>query len=126
MQIYNHYQTPEYRKASRIFQTMKFENYEEFRVIVDPNNPETMANFEAMSTIITFYEGLGSLVKEGFLNIRWVALLMAGTTRQNWEKFIPVIDEMRKDNNYPRLASEMEYLYNELMKYIEDQPELAT
>ena len=103
MQIYNQYQTPEYRKASRIFHLMKFENFDEYSKLLDPNTPETLENFEAVITIITYYEGLGSLVKEGFLDIRWIALLMAGTTRQIWEKLYPVINEMRISEDYPRL-----------------------
>ena len=126
MHIFNYSQTPGYIKASRVFGLMQFENFEEALQLVDPTNPETVENNEALSTIITFYEGLGALVKEGFLDIRWVALLMAGTTRHNWEKIEPVIEEIRKGMNYPRFASEMEYLYKELMKYMEKHPELAT
>ena len=126
MQIYNQYQAPEYRKASRIFHLMKFETFEEYSKLIDPNTPETLENYEAVVSIITYYEGLGSLVKEGFLDIRWIALLMTGTTRQIWEKLDPVINEMRMREDYPRLASEMEYLYHELMKYVEEHPELAT
>ena len=126
MHIFNHTQTPGYIKAGRVFGLIEFENFEEALQLFDPSNPESVENYEALTTIIAFYEGLGSLVKEGFLDIRWVALLMAGSTRQNWEKIEPVIDEMRLVKNYPRLASEMEYLYIELMKYIEEHPELAT
>jgi hypothetical protein len=42
-----------------------------------------------------------------------------------WEKFIPIIDDIRK-NMGARSFDMTEYLYNELMKYMEEHPELAT
>jgi len=126
MQIYHSYQSPEYRKASNILNLNKFESIEEFLQIYDPSNPDNIETSDALLTIITYYEGLGSLVKEGFLDIRWIALLMAGDTRKTWERLDPIIDEVRESFDYPRFASEMQYLYNELMKYMKEHPELAT
>ena len=73
-----------------------------------------------------FYEGLGVLVKERFVDIRYVALLMTGLTLQFWEKIRPAILEAREVEQSPRILSEFEYLYEELMKYIEKHPELKT
>ena len=82
-------------------------------------------NLRRFSTMGTYYEGVGVLVKEGRLDIRWVALLMAGMVINMWEKLEPVIEEYRLYTR-PRMASESEYLYNELMKYLEKHPELKT
>jgi hypothetical protein len=37
-----------------------------------------------------------------------------------------IVEEGRRELNLPRWYSETEYLYNELMKYIEEHPELKT
>ena len=73
-----------------------------------------------------FYEGLGVLVREGKLNIRWVALLLSAPTRQMWEVTMPIMDEMREFTNVKRNMAEWEFLYNELMKYLEKHPELQS
>jgi hypothetical protein len=64
-----------------------------------------------------FYEGLGTLVKTKKFPIRDIYLLMGGITISIWGKFIPILDEIREKADYPRLASETEYLYYELVKY---------
>ena len=73
---------------------------------------------------IGHYEGIGILVKEGLLDIRVVALLASGLIRTMWEKFIPIKDEVRKELYWSRLLIEVEYLYDELLKYHEEHPEI--
>jgi hypothetical protein len=41
------------------------------------------------------------------------------------EKYKPLVEDMRKLQNAPRSGKESEYLYNELMKYMEKHPELG-
>jgi len=36
------------------------------------------------------------------------------------------IEEARKEKDYPRFMSEAEYLYKELMKYVEQHSEITT
>ena len=74
-----------------------------------------------------FYEGLGVLVKESYVSIRLVALLITGLTRSWWEGiYKPWIEDGRVKMKFRRWMSEAEYLYDELMKYIEEHPELKT
>ncbi len=77
-------------------------------------------------TLGNWYEGLGTLVKENLLDMRVVALLVTGLVIQFWDKFIPVIDEVREALEWPRFYIEAEYLYDQLMKYIEEHPEIQT
>jgi hypothetical protein len=73
-----------------------------------------------------YYEGIGVLVKEGLVDIRLVAELIAGITRKFWEMHAPIISEIREYTDQPRMLSETEYLYNRLMKYMVEHPELKT
>jgi len=73
-----------------------------------------------------YYEGIGVLVKENLVDIRLVALLIAGITRKFWELHLPIIKEIRKFTGQARFLSETEYLYERLMKYMEEHPELKT
>jgi hypothetical protein len=73
-----------------------------------------------------YYEGVGVLVKENLVDIRLVAELIAGTTRKFWEIHAPIVAEMRRYTEQPRFLSETEYLYNRLMRYMDEHPELKT
>jgi hypothetical protein len=126
MQIYNQAQSLELKKARRIFSNLKLSNFEELIQVINPEIPENLDNYEALSTLVSHYEGVGALVREGLLDIRWVALLYAGATRRLWEKIAQYAEGMRKLTEQPRWASEWEYLYDELMKYMKEHPELAT
>ena len=69
-------------------------------------------------------EGIGVLVREGYVNVRLVALLTSGSVRIGWEKLRDYAYEARERYNWPRYAIEYEYLYNTLMEYAEKHPEL--
>jgi len=122
MQIYNQsHNDPSFIEAWQIISGAQWDSIEDWEHW--GSNP---ANLLAGGRVGMFYEGLGVLVKENIIPIRLIALLMTGMTVRFWERYIPIIDEVRERRNYPRLLSEAEYLYYELMKYLEEHPELRT
>jgi hypothetical protein len=127
MNVYQATAQPEFMKAARTILLAEWETLEDFNKDYDFFNKD-MPDNEIMTSIyhvISYYEGVGVLVREGLLDIRLVALTMGGITRMIWEKFIPFIDEFR-DHTFSRALDGTEYLYNELMRYMEEHPELAT
>jgi hypothetical protein len=122
MQIYSQsHNDPTFLDAWRKVMSLNWGTYEELM-----NLQQNEENIRAIQRVQSFYEGLGVLVKAGFIDIRLVALLMTIMTRIWWEKYKPIIEEARRQMGYPRYLSESEYLYNELMKYIAEHPELTT
>lgn len=120
-----------YGKAS----TLEF--YDDFELYVDRSQWNNFNEYwemfkkdpsfrAAAIRLHSFYEGLGVLVKENLLDIRFVALFFAYYTRRLWEKVSVSTYEGRKVLGIPRWGSETEYLYKELMKYVERHPELKT
>jgi hypothetical protein len=81
---------------------------------------------KVLSTLGGFYEGIGVMVREGYIPVRLVALQWGGTTRRFWEKMEPYVSDVREAQTFPRAWAETEYLYSELMRYLEEHPELAT
>ena len=80
-----------------------------------------------MDSSIGFYETLGVLVKEGYLSIRLIVLTWAGATRLFYENILePIIEELRVHWDYPRVYSETVYVCKELIKYMNEHPELKT
>ena len=85
------------------------------------------SSFEGRNTIGTlgcYFEGLGILVKEGLLDIRVISLFMTGNINGFWGKVKPFIDEIRELMGTQRVFVETEYLYDELLKYYNEHPEL--
>jgi hypothetical protein len=79
----------------------------------------------ATAKVLYVLEYLGVLVKEGLVSIRLVALLISNPTLRVWEKFEPIIQDHRRHISSQRAYTETEYLYNELVKYLKEHPELA-
>jgi hypothetical protein len=122
MQIYGQsHNDASFLDAYRTVMNLRWSTFEEFRNLVkDEEKPRVIQR------VGSFYDSLGVLVKENFVNIRLVALLMTIMTRTWWDKYKPIVEEGRSQMGYPRWMSESEYLYNELMKYIEEHQELKT
>jgi len=121
LQLVNKFSQSDYIEALVKFNALEWSTAEDLI--------EDFGNLEGRKTIATlgnWYEGLGVLVKENLLDIRVVALLLTGLVIQFWDKFIPVIDEAREAWGSPRVFIEAEYLYNQLMKYIKEHPEIQT
>lgn len=128
MNIYNQsFANQEWLDAYTKVMRTHWESYEEYMQKQDWNSDESDSEFiRAANLVYCFYEGLGVFVKEGLVDIRMIALTMTYMTRTLWEKIAPMIYKSREQLNYPRMLSEFEYLYDELMKYIEEHPELKT
>jgi hypothetical protein len=122
MNIYQQVTSKDYIQAmNKAFEDTQWSTWEELQ-----DHWKDKEFREAFNVIGTYYEGLGVLVREGFLNIRLVALLICGSTLRYWGKLGPIVMDARKGMAYSRFASESEYLYDELVKYLKEHPELQT
>jgi len=122
MQLYNRWQDMDWAWLRPHLMT-KPSSYEEFWEKL--NNDLEFS--KAVNDMVGFLEGLGVIVKEGYLSMRLVALMWAGVTRMFFENFIdPFVERMREETGYPRGWSETEYVCRELIKYMDEHPELKT
>ena len=122
MEIYRSSYSTEMIKHANNFWINPWNNFDDWRDSIWMN-PE---NRTSWGVWVNYYEGVGVLVKENLVDIRLVAELIAGITRKFWELHAPFIVEIRKYTGQPRFLSETEYLYNRLMKYMLEHPELKT
>jgi len=72
-------------------------------------NPEA---FRKLAWVGTFFEGIGVLVKRGFIDAAIVDDLMSMYIIGWWEKHEPVYIGMRKLWNTPTVCEHVEYLYD--------------
>ena len=112
MQVYNRLDTPEKVRALQEVFLWEFKDIDEF--IEKYWNPE---DYNKLGTLVLFFGGAGTLVRTGDLPIEKVSMLIGGLAILMWEKFIPILDELREFWKMPGWANSWEYLYNELIKY---------
>jgi hypothetical protein len=119
--IYNRMSQADFVEASTAFYSWEYSTLDEFRKIraVEQNN-------RYFGILSTHFEGVGVLVRLGLIPIQYVAHIHPALTRMFWEKHGPIIREARKYWSDPNRHTEVEYLYNELMKYLEEHPEIPT
>ena len=121
LQLVNKFSQSDYIEAQGKFNDLEWSTAEDLI--------EDFRNLEGRKTIATlgnWYEGLGVLVRENLLDIRVVSLLLTGLVIQFWDKFTPVIDDVREALEWPRFYIEAEYLYEQLKSYIKEHPEIQT
>lgn len=98
-------------------------NLKEFQDWYEKPGTKNQASWGIM---MNFFENAGVLVRRDLLDIDMVATGFVGMTRRFWERMRPVIIEQRVSWGMPRLASEFEFLYNRLMRYMDEHPEFKT
>ena len=120
--IYNRMSQVDFIEAWNAFEFWDFTNYDDNMKRFTDNDRSNRYS----RTLGVYYEGLGVLVRLGLVPIHYIAYFMTNMTRTYWEKQASFIKEYRERENVPRALSEVEYLYNELMKHLEEHPELKT
>ncbi len=110
------------RDAHKLMSTWRWSNIDElWATLLESDKAEQ--NMDALLLIDAFYNGVSILIKEKLLHIRYVET-MSFWIIAFWDLFCPYIDEVRA-KTYPKLFIEIEYLYNEFMKYYEKNPDQA-
>ena len=124
MQIYQQVNTEEFWAKSAELLNLEFANYDDYMLKFDHSiNPES---FGKRAHVWFSYNNLGLLLLDGQLEVDKVWRLAGIMSVLQWEKWRDIILEMREKQNLPTYFSGFEYLYNELLKYREEHPELAT
>lgn len=123
MQIYNEsYNNDSFIDAYVMLADFNIHSYEEYQKLMEDEEIK-----KASTKVAMFFEGVGVLIREGHISIRLFALLMTGMTRSWWERlYKSILEEGREKRNFKRWMSESEYLYNEMMKYHQEHPEIAS
>ena len=131
MQICNQtLNNPAYMKGYYRIRDSEWKDFDEYLEFLGEPSSE---NYNDVFIVGGTLESLGVLVEEGLIDIRLVEKLMRRVVIEYWEKIGPMLYErarvwsQEREEKEPILQSwKAEYLYNELMKYLEEHPELKT
>lgn len=116
--------SPENTRALLDMISWEFTDFQDFLKKFDPLKKTEEAYI--LNTFMITMEGVGTMVKEGFIDINHVATLLGGVAVLFWSRFDHIKEDIREYINWPRWASETEYLYYELLKYRETHPDFKT
>ncbi|MCW4040323.1 MAG: hypothetical protein NWE83_06195 [Candidatus Bathyarchaeota archaeon] len=116
MDVYNRWNTREIQIAygnERFLilpQIQSFEDYQ--RLVLDERAKGNLDPWFYGQILITYFEGLGMLVKQGLINIDTVEDLFAGRIIWFWDSFGWICEMRRKQLGDPKLYDSIEYLYD--------------
>ena len=118
MQIYNEFKSKEMSEADYDIIHLELRTIDDWKRLL-----EDKTRYAAWNQWAGYYEGIGVMVRENLLEVRFVAELFSGPFIWFWEKFRPMFTMMRRELNFPRAGVEMEYLYDKIMEYSRMHPE---
>ena len=110
-QLYSDYKKPENLRLIGRAMQMNWRDYDDFQKKYD--DVEQMEDRIPYTSWSMYFQEIGVLLKEGFIDINLVAQFLPDSFRRYWEKFKPIILEHRVRNSYPQYFAGMEHLYNE-------------
>ena len=112
MQIFSHQYNIEQRKSIELIKNMNYENFDDFeKKYGEKVNPET---FIRLSSLGSYYEGIGVLVKKGLVDPEMVDDLMSGRIIEYWDIIGPWVIETRQRTGYYEMSEHLEFLYNKI------------
>ena len=127
MNLYETYRSLEFRNIwYEVIFTYTWEDYDDYWRKYGAGGD--ILAFSKLNSVSAFYEGIGVLLKRKLIDISMVNELLYSSITITWDKLGPVIKKARTmeiEHAAPKLYMNFEYLYNELMKYIDEHPELA-
>jgi hypothetical protein len=130
MNLYETYRNTEFKNMyTEILFHHQWKDFEDWWSKYGPI--ENKEAFSEWNSVAGYFNGIGILVKKKLIDMSMVDELLASTIITLWEKMGPNIREGRLSRTesiepLPILHSNFEYLYNELIKYRKQHPELRT
>ena len=121
MSIYQNWASKDNLKDLEKWIAMEWTDYDDFFTRYSPQTtPDEHASWDKM---IYYFEGLGLLVKQELVNPISVSELLGAAIIFLWEKYSPLLIEMRERVQMPDQWSNFEYLYNKMNKLRPERPE---
>ena len=114
MNIMNTFRSTEFRKQWHVLENLEWTDFNDFMEKYH-KDVEVMTSW---TSIMTFFEGVGVMVKNQLIDISLIYSLMAISIQITWERYETLIMGDRElFKQYSVAWDEFEYLYNEIMKY---------
>ena len=120
---------PAFMKGYYVIMDSEWEDFNEYIEFLGKPGSENWNDIFLVGGIL---ESIGVMVKEGLVDISLVWSLMGRIVIEYYEKIGPMLkersrqwSESRSEREKSRLEWKADYLYHELVKYVENHPELT-
>jgi hypothetical protein len=124
MQMYNRWSTPDMMKSyGLVLFRSSWTDYDDWAQKYGPYHGDFDVWASGMS-VLTFFEGLGVLVRNGLIDIKLVEDLLSRRLVETWNKFRPIREEGIRRGRDPKAWDHAEYLYKLMMQ--RQQGEVST
>jgi len=117
MQIFNRHFERESRENISFVNNIEYENYDDF---TEKYGRENSPDYEKFSSLGSYFEGIGVLVKRKLIDPTIIDDLMSGPIINFWEKCRGYIEERRERTGHVEALEHVEYLYG-VIKAIRDR-----
>jgi hypothetical protein len=74
--------------------------------------------YTAINWFMTYFEGMGVLVRQGLVDIDLVSQMLSGNIIWFWERYRDAFNDCRVKYNWPRWMIESEYLYDRVKEHM--------
>jgi hypothetical protein len=109
MSVYQRFMEPDFQNTWFEVMSWQWSDFDDFQAkYSEKANPEA---WNKILWVATFFEGLGVLVKRGFIDTAIVDDLMSMYVIGFWQKIEPLWIRLRKLWNSPAAGEHVEYLY---------------
>ena len=127
MNFMNTFRSPEYRRQWHTLWAVEWSDFNDFKDRFHGKDIEVMS---AYTSVMTFYETIGVIVRSGLVDIDKVYSLLP-SIKMTWERYEPLLMGDRELFGEYTLQGRkgwdgFEYLYNEIIRYDQQHPELKT
>jgi len=115
MELYNRIMEKELQRyLVEILLLWKWEDTNDFFEKYGPE--KNLDEFIKFTLVTTYLENMGLALNENLVDARLVANLIGTTIQGFWEKYEPILIEMRRRWNTPKAMPMTEYLYKEVKR----------
>jgi len=113
LDLYNRLMEKElHQYANEILLLWKWENPNDF---FEKYGPEShLDEWLKFSLFTSVLENMGLILHENLVNVGFVAILIGSIIQSFWERYEPILIEMRRRYNTPKIMPMTEYLYNQV------------
>ena len=120
MPLFETYRNKEFRQQILEIQDQEWIDHSDFiEKYGSNNNPDAFTTRLAVSS---YFDGIGVLLRKDLVEIGMVNDLIGNSIISVWEKIGSNLLETRKRTNNPFIYTDFEYLYEEIIKYREQNP----
>ncbi len=119
MELYGQFRARDFQEMVQDIRQFEYTDEVDFWKNYGPEtNPEAFVKYY---TVMSFYEGVGVLIRRELINPVLVDDMMSGPILEIWGKFGPMVLETRERRNSPTSWEYTEYLYYQIKKIVERQ-----